>query len=117
MMLPRSYKTASRDFVSKFNLWSDLCAIGLSVPLQHGFLYASSSTVASKRLFPVFSECKVNVNNDILFPANIYILKGSRYVYNSRYDSDWEHKKNTLVWRGFTSGGIQNEDNRRTMHR
>ena len=111
------YMTPLETFVSNFNLSTDLCTVGPSILHQHGFLYASTSTVASQRLFPVFSECKTNVNNDILFPANMYMLKDPRYIYDSKYDYDWEEKNDTLVWRGVTSGGIQNPDNWQTMHR
>lgn len=111
------YMTPLGNFVSDFNMSTDLCTVGPSILNQHGFLYASSSLVASQRLFPVFSECKTNVNNDILFPASMYILKDPRYVYDSTYDSSWEEKRDRLVWRGVTSGGIQTVDNWQTMHR
>lgn len=111
------YMTPLETFVSNFNLSTDLCTVGPSILDQHGFLYASSSTVASQHLFPVFSECKTNVNNDILFPANMYMLKDPRYIYDSTYDYDWEDKKDILVWRGVTSGGVQHSDDWQTMHR
>lgn len=111
------YKTEIGGFVSNFNLSTDLCTVGPTIQRQHGFLYSASSILASKRLVPVFSECKVSVNNDILFPANMYALRDERYVYESKFDYDWEDKADSLVWRGVTSGGVQLEDNWQTMHR
>ncbi|KAL2005481.1 hypothetical protein VTN00DRAFT_2692 [Thermoascus crustaceus] len=111
------YKHQLGGLVTNFNLSTDLCTVGPAIQDQHGFLYSASSMIASKRLVPVFSECKVNVNNDILFPANMYILKDPRYVYDKTYDYEWEDKADTLIWRGVTSGGVQVEDNWQRMHR
>lgn len=66
------YKDNRGGFITNFNLSSDLCTVGPEVQSQHGFLFAPSTIVASKKLLPIFGESKVNVNNDILFPANMY---------------------------------------------
>lgn len=111
------YKHQLGGLVTNFNLSTDLCTVGPAIKDQHGFLFSASSMIASQRLVPVFSECKVNVNNDILFPANMYILKDPRYMYDPTYDCEWEDKADTLIWRGVTSGGVQVEDNWWRMHR
>ena len=103
--------------VSNFNLSSDLCTVGPAVQNLHGFLYSSSSIIASKLLLPVFGECKVSVNSDILFPANMYWKKDIRYDYSDKGDLAWDKKKEDMIWRGVTSGGVQLPENWRTMHR
>ena len=103
--------------VSNFNLSSDLCTVGPAVQNLHGFLYSSSSIIASKLLLPVFGECKVSVNSDILFPANMYWKKDIRYDYSDKGDLAWDKKKEDMIWRGVTSGGVQLSENWRTMHR
>jgi hypothetical protein len=63
------YKDDRGGFVTNFNLSSDLCTVGPEIESKHGFLFAPSTVVASRKLLPIFGECKVNVNNDILFPV------------------------------------------------
>jgi Glycosyl transferase family 90 len=111
------YKSAYGGLVTNFNLSSDLCTIGPAVQNLHGFLYSSSSVMASKKLLPVFGECKVSVNNDILFPANMYWKHDERYDYSDKEDVPWEEKKDDMIWRGVTSGGVQIPENWSTMHR
>ena len=111
------YKEANGGFITNFNLSSDLCTIGPEVENKHGFLFASSTVVASKLLLPIFGECKVNVNNDILFPANMYYKNDDRYAYDPTFDYDWDDKDDSMIWRGVTSGGTNTADNWRDMHR
>lgn len=107
----------SNGFVTDFNRSSDLCVVGPDIQDKHGFLFASASLSASTKLLPVFGECKVNVNNDILFPANMYYMDDERYKYNPTLDIDWDNKTNTMIWRGVTSGGTNTVDNWSHMHR
>lgn len=111
------YKSPSGGFVANFTASSDLCTVGPVLGQKHGFLFSASSNLITRKLIPVFSECKVSVNNDILFPANMYFMDDKRYVYNSRHDYEWEDKADTLLWRGVTSGGVQLADNWQHMHR
>lgn len=112
-----TYKDRLGGLIKNYNLSSDLCTVGPQLFDKHGLLFSSSSMVATKRLVPIFGECKVNINSDILFPANIYWNLDKRYDYNPRYDVDWESKKDIIVWRGVTSGGTQIAENWRRMHR
>ncbi|WPH04930.1 Beta-1,2-xylosyltransferase 1, protein [Acrodontium crateriforme] len=115
-----SYKSTSSGFVQNFNLSSDLCTVGPYVNETHGMLYASSSMLASRKLIPIFSECKLNVNNDILFPANMYWTHDPRYMYDEKNDVDWEQKKDIVIWRGITSGGtaiLEDPEGWQRMHR
>ena len=111
------YKSPHGRLVSNFNLSSDLCTAGPAIQWQHGFLYSSSSVLASHTLVPVFGECKVNVNSDILFPANMYWKHDERYDYSDKADVAWEEKLDSMIWRGVTSGGVQIPENWSTMHR
>ncbi|KAF3217952.1 hypothetical protein TWF192_005425 [Orbilia oligospora] len=105
------YKDPVGGFIRNFNLSSDLCTIGPHLANLHGFLFSSSTTIATQKLVPIFGECKVNVNNDILFPANKYYdLADPRYIYNDEQDVAWHEKTPKMVWRGVTSGGVQNSD-------
>lgn len=111
------YKSRLGGIITNFNRSSDLCTMGPELQDEHGFLYSSSTVIATKRLVPVFGECKVNVNSDILFPANMYWKKDKRYEYDGTYDDDWSTKQENTIWRGVTSGGAQTENNWQHMHR
>ncbi|KAL3423370.1 capsular associated protein [Phlyctema vagabunda] len=111
------YKDPRGGFITNFNRSSDLCTIGPEIENNHGFLFAPSTVIASRRLVPVFGECKVNVNSDILFPANMYYKNDERYAYDPTYDYDWDDKKDNMIWRGVTSGGTNTADNWMRMHR
>lgn len=112
------YKNRLGGIITNFNLSSDLCTVGPEIQDQHGFLYAGSTIIPTKRLVPIFGECKVNVNSDILFPANMYWKHDDRYDYDEKHDHlNWEHKADLMIWRGVTSGGTQTADNWHRMHR
>ena len=111
------YKDRLGGVIKNFNRSTDLCTMGPEVQDKHGFLYSGSTVIPTKRLVPIFGECKVNVNSDILFPANMYWKHDNRYDYEGSHDDDWEKKKDVMLWRGVTSGGTQTKDNWRTMHR
>ena len=112
-----TWKTPTGGIVSNFNLSSDLCTIGPEIADKHGFLFTASTIKATKRLVPIFGECKVNVNNDILFPANMYWQHDKRYDYEGTHDVKWEDKEETIIWRGVTSGGVALANNWDRMHR
>jgi len=67
----KSYTLVDKaGLVTNFNLSSDLCTVGPLIKEKHGLLFAPSSIVATKKIIPVFGECKVNVNNDSKFPRS-----------------------------------------------
>jgi hypothetical protein len=111
------YKDPRGGFITNFNRSSDLCTVGPEIESKHGFLFAPSSIVASKLLLPIFGECKVNVNSDILFPANMYYKNDERYAYDDSFDYDWDDKEDSMIWRGVSSGGTNTAVNWRNMHR
>ncbi|KAF7881934.1 uncharacterized protein EAF02_006622 [Botrytis sinoallii] len=113
-----TYKSPDGGFITNFNLSSDLCTVGPEIQDLHGFLYASSTVTASKLPLPVFGECKVNINNDILFPANKYYeYDDARYAYNPAGDVGWDDKADNMIWRGVTSGGTNTAETWKRMHR
>lgn len=111
------YKDRLGGIITNYNLSSDLCTMGPELQDKHGFMFSASSISATERLVPIFGECKVNVNNDILFPANMYWKHDDRYDYSNAYDWDWKDKQENVIWRGVTSGGVQVQDSWRRMHR
>ncbi|KAL8867895.1 MAG: hypothetical protein Q9174_005361, partial [Haloplaca sp. 1 TL-2023] len=113
-----TYKNPLGGIVTNFNLSSDLCTAGPEIQDLHGFLYSGSTIIPTKRLVPIFGECKVNINSDILFPANMYWKHDERYDYDEKHDNfAWEYKQDSMIWRGVTSGGTQTQDNWKKMHR
>ena len=112
-----TYKDRLGGLITNFNRSTDLCTVGLQLANKHGLLFSSSTMIPTKRLVPIFGECKVSVNSDILFPANMYWLHDKRYDYDDKFDIAWEDKKDAVLWRGVTSGGTQNAENWREMHR
>jgi len=66
--------------------------------------------LVTHKLVPIFGECKVNVNSDILFPANMYWKHDKRYQHDDEQDINWDDKDDMLVWRGVTSGGTAFDD-------
>ena len=111
------YKEQQGGIVTNFNRSTDLCTVGPEIQDKHGLLFSASSMTATKRLVPVFGECKVNVNSDILFPANMYWLHDPRYDYSDEHDKDWDDKKDNVIWRGVTSGGTAVKETWRQLHR
>ena len=113
----RLYKHSLGGIITNFNRSSDLCIVGPSIQNQHGLLFAATSLVVSKKLLPVFGECKVNVNSEILFPANKYYESDPDYEFSADEDLSWEDKKDFLLWLGASSGGTHKPQNYKDMHR
>lgn len=111
------YKNRFGGIITNFNRTSDLCTVGPEIRDKHGLLYSSASLIPTKRLVPIFGECKVNVNSDILFPANMYWKHDERYDYSGKHDLDWDKKREVMIWRGVSSGGTQLKENWQRMHR
>ena len=111
------YKDRLGGLITNFNRSTDLCTVGPQLANKHGLLFSSSTMIPTKRLVPIFGECKVSVNSDILFPANMYWMNDKRYDYDGKYDNAWEDKKDVMLWRGVSSGGTQTTENWREMHR
>ncbi|ODV89140.1 glycosyltransferase family 90 protein, partial [Tortispora caseinolytica NRRL Y-17796] len=105
------YLSPSGKFVQDLNISKDICTIGPYAKMEHGYLLAPIWGVITRNLVPIFAECKMNVNNDILYPANMYFTTDQRYVILSDDNEVFEQKVNAAVWRGVSSEG----DNRKDM--
>jgi len=112
-----SYKQPLGSLIHNFNRSSDLCTVGTQLSEAHGFLISSPDVLATKRLLPIFSESKVNINNDILYPGMKYYSSSKQYSYDSSRDVNWSEKKNKVFWRGITAGGNQTKENWMKLHR
>ncbi|CZT40996.1 uncharacterized protein RSE6_00674 [Rhynchosporium secalis] len=91
-------------FKKNFNGSSDLYVVGPHIQNKHGLLFAPTSMMVSKKLLPIFGECKVNVNSDILFPAKMYYRDDETYIYDFKFEYEWDEKKDMLMWRGVDIG-------------
>ncbi|EPS39251.1 hypothetical protein H072_6975 [Dactylellina haptotyla CBS 200.50] len=107
----RRFKELTGGFIHNYNLTTDLCTMGPMISHLHGFLFSSSALVVTQMLVPIFGECKVNVNNDIVFPANKYYDAGdAAFAYDDVNDVPWSKKEDVAFWRGVTSDGTQNNE-------
>lgn len=93
------------DSVTNFNRLSDLCTIGPEIQDMHGMLQASTSMLITERVRPVFGECKINLNNDILFPADMYESNGAQKTQVQRGNgASWDDKDDSIVWLPYADG-------------
>ena len=81
----------------------------------HGSFVEPVNLSISRKMFPLFGECKMNINNDIVVPATNY-WKDPLFSTGMR-PLRWETKNDKMVWRGAASGGRNREDNWRRFQR
>ena len=60
--------TNAEGFISNWTKATDLCSQP-DLQYLHGLFIAPTTMTGTHDLVPIFSECKVSTNNDILFPA------------------------------------------------
>ncbi|RYP02583.1 hypothetical protein DL765_010725 [Monosporascus sp. GIB2] len=78
---------------------------------MHGTFVEPISISTSKNLFPLFSGCKLPMNNDILIPGAMYLANDAMYSGGNSHGPPWEQKKGGVIWRGVGSGGRNKEEN------
>ncbi|EFR03042.1 hypothetical protein MGYG_06041 [Nannizzia gypsea CBS 118893] len=94
------------QFLKDWVLSSDICHQPDLANL-HGFFIAPSAFKVSRKLLPVFSQSKVSGFNDILYPRSWNYLEKTSYNPSDEHpDPRYEHKENTMFWRGTTSEGF-----------
>jgi hypothetical protein len=72
---------------------------------HHGFLNEPDSFMASTKLVPLFSPCKLECFNDILFPFHMNKLVENILSEENRTVPDtWTSRSSRVVWRGATTG-------------
>lgn len=114
-----SLRRSNNTIIQNHNRSLDLCSIGPFVSDIHTMLYAPLDLRNTRRLVPIFSEGKTNVNNDILYPSTLYwdTSKAGNYEYDDKYDYAWEDKHDTLFWRGTITDPPLAEKNWKDMQR
>lgn len=86
---------------------------------MHGTFIEAISMSTTKQLMPVFGECKLPTNNEILLPSAMYIGDDERKDYSGggARGPPWDQKKDGLLWRGAASGCRNKETQWHHNHR
>ncbi|KAL1836420.1 hypothetical protein VTJ49DRAFT_5170 [Mycothermus thermophilus] len=73
---------------------------------MHGTYIEAISMSTTRELVPIFGECKLPPNNEILIPSAMYIAEDIRKEYSGGGErgGPWSKKKDAVVWRGSASG-------------
>ncbi|KAK5655659.1 hypothetical protein OQA88_5592 [Cercophora sp. LCS_1] len=86
---------------------------------MHGTFIEAISMSTTKQLLPIFGECKLPTNNEILIPSAMYLAEDERKDYSGGNErgGPWAQKKDGVIWRGAASGARNKEDNWWHNHR
>ncbi|CAK1356094.1 unnamed protein product [Cercospora beticola] len=109
-----AYALSELGFVYNQTAFSDVCN-SPSFGESHGFFDRPNAFNVVHDLFPIFSQSKMSSFNDILYPSPWYWF--GKVTYDESEDMDWTHKKNSLWWRGSTTGGFSRSGGWRRQHR
>ncbi|BFZ61965.1 hypothetical protein YB2330_003044 [Saitoella coloradoensis] len=109
------HSTSFGSFVTNTTLAKDICHQP-DLESLHGFFLSPASLSFTHALTPIFSVSKINVFNDILYPATWY-RDGPAEGAGIEGDKAWEDKEEMVYWRGSTTGGELRRDNWRGSHR
>lgn len=77
----------------------------------HGTFVEPISIATTDELIPLFSGCKLSMNNELTLPGAMYLTEEPRYSGGNAHGPSWEMKHNGLVWRGTDSGGRARDNN------
>lgn len=73
----------------------------------HGIFTSPSAARVTHKIYPIFSQSKVNGFNDILYPSAWNWLGKAEYAPTEELqDPEYKGKETTLFWRGATSEGM-----------
>ncbi|KAK3719020.1 hypothetical protein LTR37_004583 [Vermiconidia calcicola] len=73
----------------------------------HGIFTSPSAARVTHKLYPIFSQSKVNGFNDILYPSAWNWLGKAEYAPTEELqDPEYKGKETALFWRGATSEGM-----------
>ncbi|PNY27463.1 Beta-1,2-xylosyltransferase 1 [Tolypocladium capitatum] len=109
---PHLYK----GYVSNYTMSNELCHQPDLQGLE-GILIEPLSVSATKTMFPMFGGSKLTVNNEILLPAPMYWNEEERFTGGNDHGVPWTMKRNTAIWRGVATGGLNRENNWRGFQR
>ncbi|OAA67335.1 capsule associated protein [Niveomyces insectorum RCEF 264] len=78
----------------------------------HAAFVGPRSMKTTTELVPLFSGCKLHVNNDIVLPGAMYLTDDPTYSGGEgAHGPDWDAKTPTVVWRGAATGGRNTQAN------
>ena len=101
---------STAGYVGNWTVAKDVC-VRPELQALHGAFVEPLSFIATQRLFPLFGECKLSVNNEILLPAAMYWSDDAVYSGGPEHGGSWEEKRSEVVWRGVASGGRNKKEN------
>jgi hypothetical protein len=107
-----------KGYIKNFTTAQDPC-LQPHMRGMHGTYIEAISMSTSRQLVPIFGECKLPTNNEILIPSAMYVAEDVRKDYsggNAR-GGPWDQKKNSMLWRGAASGARNKADSWWHNHR
>lgn len=86
---------------------------------MHGQYVEAISMSTTRTLVPMFGECKLPTNNEMLIPSAMYVAEDERKDYSGggARGGPWKDKKDAVIWRGAASGLRNKADNWWHNHR
>ncbi|KAK2767479.1 capsule-associated protein CAP1 [Arachnomyces sp. PD_36] len=109
-----AYAYSDLGFIYNTTAFSDIC-FSPSLRNTFGFFDRPNAFDVVHDLFPVFSQSKISSFQDILYPSPWYW--NGKVAYEEDKDLDWAAKKDTMYWRGSTTGGFSRDGGWRRQHR
>lgn len=109
-----AYAFSDLGFVYNTSAFSDIC-FSPSLRNTFGFFDRPNAFDVVHDLFPIFSQSKISSFQDILYPSPWYW--NGKVAYEEDKDLDWSSKKDTMYWRGSTTGGFSRDGGWRRQHR
>ena len=116
------------SFITNHTAYTDVCNTP-SLKGTHAFFDRPNAFHISHDLVPIFSESKISSFQDVLYPSlwhwygkvftnntrDMHLL--NKPTYDEDLDLDWSDKKDSLYWRGSTTGGYARAGGWRKHHR
>lgn len=109
-----SYALGELGFIYNKTAFSDVC-MSPSFKETYGFFDRPNAFNIVHDLFPIFSQSKISSFQDILYPSPWYWY--GKVTYEEETDMPWSAKKDTMYWRGSTTGGFSRDGGWRRQHR
>ena len=101
-------------FVRNVTAHGDIC-YHPSARTKHGLFVGANAFNVAHDLMPVFSQSKISSFQDMLLPSPWYWNGNAKY--EEWRDPLWEEKRDSLFWRGSTTGGFAKGGNWKAGHR
>lgn len=101
-------------FIQNHTAFQDVC-LRPSLEHTHGMFVRPNAYNVAQTLLPVFSQSKVSVFSDILYPSPWYWA--DKAPFEPSKDLPWAEKKMALYWRGSTTGSYSRASSWKESHR